>query len=37
MGYPYGKEVWRLNDLEEHEFFESKDVVFYEEIFLFHQ
>lgn len=30
VGYPYGKKAWRLYDLDTHEFFESRDVVFSE-------
>jgi len=37
MGYPYGKKAWRLHDLESHEFFESRDVIFHEEVFPFHK
>ena len=31
MGYPYGKKVWKTN-----EFFKSRDLVFHEHIFPFH-
>jgi len=33
VGYPFGKKAWKLYDLEMSEFFESRDVVFYEHIF----
>ncbi|GAA0176499.1 hypothetical protein LIER_29479 [Lithospermum erythrorhizon] len=33
VGYPYGKKGWRLYDLSSHEFFISRDVVFYENEF----
>ncbi|KAL9241264.1 hypothetical protein vseg_015395 [Gypsophila vaccaria] len=35
MGYPYGKKGWYLFDLERDEFFVSRDVKFYEDIFPF--
>lgn len=36
VGYPYGKKGWRLYDLERQEFFISRDVVFFEHQFPFH-
>jgi len=36
VGYPFGKKGWKLYVLESHEFFESKDVIFFEEKILFH-
>ena len=33
--YPFGKKGWKLYDLEENKFFESRDVRFCEEIFPF--
>ena len=35
VGYPYGKKGWHLYDLENHEFFVSQDVQFYETEFPF--
>ena len=35
VGYSYGKKPWKLYDLETNEFFESRDVIFYEGIFPF--
>ena len=35
VGYPYGKKGWKLYDLETHEIFMSRDVIFYEENFPF--
>ena len=35
LGTPYGKKGWRLYDLENKEFFVSRDVMFYENIFPF--
>ncbi|KAK9751103.1 hypothetical protein RND81_02G242200 [Saponaria officinalis] len=35
MGYPFGKKGWYLFDLEKEKFFVSRDVKFYEEVFLF--
>jgi len=37
MGYPYGKKAWKLYDLDTNECFESRDVVFREDIFLFQE
>jgi len=34
VGYPHGKKGWKLYDLETHNFFVSRDVVFYEMYFL---
>ena len=33
MGYPFGKRGWKLYDLDKHEFFTSRDVVFDEAVF----
>ena len=33
MGYPFGKNAWRVYDLESNEFFTSRDVVFFEDKF----
>ena len=33
LGYPFGKEGWRLYDLEMCEFFVSRDVIFFEDQF----
>ena len=33
MGYPFGKKGWKVYDLESHEIFISRDVIFYEDIF----
>lgn len=35
VGYPYGKKGWKLFDLDSKEFFVSRDVQFFEEIFPF--
>ena len=35
VGYPFGKKGWRLYDFENHEFLESRDVIFFEHIFPF--
>ena len=37
MDYSYGKKGQRLLDLDNHEFFESRDVTFYEEVSPFHE
>jgi len=34
-GYPYGKKGWKAYDLETHEIFVSRDVIFHEHIFPF--
>ena len=33
LGYPHGKKAWKLYDLETGDFFNSRDVVFYENYF----
>lgn len=33
MGYPFGKKGWQRYDLEEHEYFVSRDVIFKENEF----
>jgi len=35
VGYPLGHKGWRLYDLETHEFFVSRDVVFQEHVYPF--
>ena len=35
VGYPFGKKGWRLFDLDTKEFFVSRDVKFFEEVFPF--
>lgn len=35
IGYPQGQKGWKLYNLKSHEFFVSRDVVFYEDIFPF--
>ena len=35
IGYPYGKKGWKVYDLETHEIFVSRDVIFHEHIFPF--
>ena len=35
MGYPFGKKGWKLYDLDTKEFFVSRDVKFFEEVFPF--
>ena len=35
MGYPFGKKGWKLFDLDAREFFVSRDVKFFEDIFPF--
>ena len=35
VGYPYEKKAWKLYDLDTNEFFESRDIVFHESLFLF--
>lgn len=35
VGYPYGKKGWRLFDLDDGEYFDSRDVVFDENVFPF--
>ena len=35
LGYAFGKKAYRVMDLNTHKFFESKDVVFHENIFPF--
>ncbi|KAI5428719.1 hypothetical protein KIW84_033637 [Lathyrus oleraceus] len=37
VGYPYGQKGWRVYDLESHEFFVSRDVIFSEDQFPFHE
>lgn len=37
VGYPYGQKGWRVYDLESHEFFVSRDVIFSENQFPFHE
>lgn len=34
VGYPHGKNAWRLFDVENNEFFSSRDVIFFEDKFL---
>ncbi|KAK9178380.1 hypothetical protein WN943_027570 [Citrus x changshan-huyou] len=36
VGYPHGKKGWRVFDLETNEFFVSRDVVFFEDTFPYH-
>ncbi|KAK9190783.1 hypothetical protein WN943_019393 [Citrus x changshan-huyou] len=36
VGYPHGKKGWRVFDLETNEFFVSRDVVFFEDTFSYH-
>lgn len=33
IGYPFGKKAWKLYDIENNEFFSSRDVVFFEDKF----
>ena len=35
MGYPYGQKGWKIYDLETHEIFVSRDIIFYEDVFPF--
>ena len=35
LGYPFGQKRWKIYDLETHEIFVNRDVIFYEEIFPF--
>lgn len=37
VGYPYGQKGWRVYDLESHEFFVSRDVIFSKNQFPFHE
>jgi len=33
VGYPFGKNGWKIYDLDFEELFVSRDVIFYEDIF----
>ncbi|KAG7546410.1 Integrase catalytic core [Arabidopsis suecica] len=35
VGYPHGQKGWRIYDIESHEFFVSRDVIFQEDVFPF--